>query len=220
MERGSWQATVLGIAKSWMWPGTHACVPISHPSWTSLLPHLHPTPLGHHRAPSWVPCAIQPVTTSCLFCTWKFELLFFPGMRCLPLDWRWLTKARVTCSGFTTSSDFPVPTAGLLVPAMCSPSVEIFLLPQPFQLMLLPRHDFVSVVGLPFIVHIFPTRLDFLSGSQFLSLPPSPLKCLSLALGPHYSQVACLLAESEFTVYFHPCINEPGFLTCKIRRLD
>ena len=31
----------------------------------------HPTPLGHHRAPSWVPCAIQPHPTSCPFHTWQ-----------------------------------------------------------------------------------------------------------------------------------------------------
>ena len=29
----------------------------------------HPAPLGHHRAPSWVPCAIQLLATSCLFHT-------------------------------------------------------------------------------------------------------------------------------------------------------
>ena len=29
----------------------------------------HPTPLGHHRAPSWVPCAVQHLPTSYLFYT-------------------------------------------------------------------------------------------------------------------------------------------------------
>ena len=29
--------------------------------------HLpHPSPLGHHRAPSWAPCVIQKLSTSCL----------------------------------------------------------------------------------------------------------------------------------------------------------
>ena len=100
------------------------------------------------------PCTIQPV--SCLLYTWKFELLFFPGMGCLPLDWRWLTKGRVTWSGFTTSSDFPVPTAGLPVPAMCSPSVEIFLLPQPFQLMLLFQDTTLSLLLYPSYSTSFP----------------------------------------------------------------
>ena len=36
---------------------------IPFPSLTSL-PHPTP-PIGHHRAPSWVPCAIQKLPTSC-----------------------------------------------------------------------------------------------------------------------------------------------------------
>ena len=32
-------------------------------------PPTHPTHLGHHRAPSWAPCAIQQVLTSYLFYT-------------------------------------------------------------------------------------------------------------------------------------------------------
>ena len=39
---------------------------LPHPSYP--LPHL--TPLGHHRAPSWAPCAIWQVPTSYLFYTW------------------------------------------------------------------------------------------------------------------------------------------------------
>ena len=37
----------------------------------NLTPTPHPTPLGHHRAPSWAPCAIQLLPTSCLFYIWK-----------------------------------------------------------------------------------------------------------------------------------------------------
>ena len=37
------------------------CIPIS---WASLQPQPHPTPLGHHGAPSWDPCAMQQVPTS------------------------------------------------------------------------------------------------------------------------------------------------------------
>ena len=35
-------------------------------------PPPHPTPLGHHRALSWAPCAIQQVPTSYLFYTWEW----------------------------------------------------------------------------------------------------------------------------------------------------
>ena len=39
-------------------------------SWASLpLPAPHPTRLDHHRAPSWAPCAVQPLPTSCRFYT-------------------------------------------------------------------------------------------------------------------------------------------------------
>ena len=34
------------------------------------LPPPHPTQLGHHRAPSWAPCAIWQVPTSYLFYAW------------------------------------------------------------------------------------------------------------------------------------------------------
>ena len=30
----------------------------------------HPTPLGHHRAPSWTPCVTEQLPTSYLFYTW------------------------------------------------------------------------------------------------------------------------------------------------------
>ena len=33
-----------------------------------ILPH--PTPLGHHRVPSWDPCVIQQLLTSCIFYRW------------------------------------------------------------------------------------------------------------------------------------------------------
>ena len=40
-------------------------IPISPPSWAS---HPYPlTPLGHHRAPGWVPCVIQQLLSSYLF---------------------------------------------------------------------------------------------------------------------------------------------------------
>ena len=48
---------------------------ISPPSWTSLLPD-HPTPLGHHRAPSWAPHAIEQLPTSIYFTHGKKTLLF------------------------------------------------------------------------------------------------------------------------------------------------
>ena len=47
------------------WSESAICIPISPPSWTSLLPfHQH---LGHHRAPSWAPCALQQVPLAICF---------------------------------------------------------------------------------------------------------------------------------------------------------
>ena len=40
------------------------------PSLLSLSPAPHPTPLGHHRALGWAPCAIQQLPASYLFHTW------------------------------------------------------------------------------------------------------------------------------------------------------
>ena len=42
---------------------------ISSSSASILLPHS--TPLGHYRAPSWAPCAVQQLVTSYLFHTWS-----------------------------------------------------------------------------------------------------------------------------------------------------
>ena len=44
---------------------------ISSPSEPPSHPHPHPTHRGHHRALSWVPCAIQLLPTGCLFPTWQ-----------------------------------------------------------------------------------------------------------------------------------------------------
>ena len=43
---------------------------ISSSSASILLPHS--TPLGHYRAPSWAPCAVQQLVTSYLFHTWSY----------------------------------------------------------------------------------------------------------------------------------------------------
>ena len=40
------------------------------PSWVSFPPH-NPTPLCHHRAPSWALCAIEQLPISYLFYTWQ-----------------------------------------------------------------------------------------------------------------------------------------------------
>ena len=42
---------------------------MSSPSWASLPPFPITTLLGHHRAQSWAPCAIQQLPTSYLFYT-------------------------------------------------------------------------------------------------------------------------------------------------------
>ena len=41
------------------------------PSWTSLTPPPHRTLAGHHRAPSWAPCAVQQAPIRYLFHTWQ-----------------------------------------------------------------------------------------------------------------------------------------------------
>ena len=47
------------------WSESAIRIPISPSSWTSLPPF--PLHLGHHRGPSWAPCAIQQVPTTYLF---------------------------------------------------------------------------------------------------------------------------------------------------------
>ena len=49
------------------WSESAVRIHMSPPSWASLPPPPHPTPLGHHRALSWAPCAIQKLPTSYLF---------------------------------------------------------------------------------------------------------------------------------------------------------
>ena len=41
------------------------------PSFLSLPRFPHPTPLGHHRAPHWAPCAIEQLPVSYLCYTWQ-----------------------------------------------------------------------------------------------------------------------------------------------------
>ena len=52
------------------WNKSAVCVHISPPSWTVLPTHPHPTPLGHHGAPSWAPFMRQQLPTSPLSHTW------------------------------------------------------------------------------------------------------------------------------------------------------
>ena len=49
----------------------------------------HPTPLGHHRAPGWAPCASHQLPTRYLFYTWQCDLSvlisrFIPSFPCPP----------------------------------------------------------------------------------------------------------------------------------------
>ena len=65
MDRGAWQATVHGVADSWIWlcdwePTYTRPLTFGLPFYPS-----HPTPLGHHRTPSRAPCAMQQIPTSC-----------------------------------------------------------------------------------------------------------------------------------------------------------
>ena len=55
----------VALVSAVQWSESTMCIHISPPSWTFL---SHPTPspaLGHHRAWSWAPCAIEQLLTSC-----------------------------------------------------------------------------------------------------------------------------------------------------------
>ena len=52
------------------WRESARCTHVSPPSWASFLPTSPSHPLGHHRAPSWAPCAVQQLCTSYLLYTW------------------------------------------------------------------------------------------------------------------------------------------------------
>ena len=51
------------------------CIHISPLSWASLPSTPHPTPLGHHRALSWAPCAIQQLLLWLLYSVYFFLVL-------------------------------------------------------------------------------------------------------------------------------------------------
>ena len=53
------------------------CIHVSDPPTLDLSPTPvpHPTPLGHHKAPSLVPCATEYVPTNYLFYTWSVYML-------------------------------------------------------------------------------------------------------------------------------------------------
>ena len=76
---GAWQPTVHGVARLEYDRATKTftfhscftvqresatCIAISPPCWASLPPH--PTPLGHPRALSWAPYAVQRLPASCV----------------------------------------------------------------------------------------------------------------------------------------------------------
>ena len=59
------------------------------PSFLSLPPTPHPTPLGHHRAPSWDPCAIQQLTTICfthgsVYMSMRLSQFILPSLSLIP----------------------------------------------------------------------------------------------------------------------------------------
>ena len=67
------------------------CIHMSPPSWTSLPPHPHAIPLGHHWAPSWAPWAIWQLPTSYLLTcdsvyVWIPTSQFTPPLRPFPVS--------------------------------------------------------------------------------------------------------------------------------------
>ena len=70
-DRGAWWAADYGVAQIRTWlKWLSSSIHIFPPSWATLPLTLHPFSIGHHRALSWAPCAIQHFPTSYLFCTW------------------------------------------------------------------------------------------------------------------------------------------------------
>ena len=55
----------VGLCHTTMWI-SHKYTHIAPPSWAWLSPS-HPTPLGCHRSPGWVPCVMQQLPSSYLF---------------------------------------------------------------------------------------------------------------------------------------------------------
>ena len=55
----------VGFCHTTMWI-SHKYTHIAPPSWAWLSPS-HPTPLGCHRSPGWVPCVMQQLPSSYLF---------------------------------------------------------------------------------------------------------------------------------------------------------
>ena len=61
-----WQCVGFCFLTAWIgYEDTHI------PSLLRFPPTSHPSPLGHHRAPNWAPCAICQLPTSRLFYTWS-----------------------------------------------------------------------------------------------------------------------------------------------------
>ena len=69
------------------WSESAACIHIPPPSWTSLPPNPHATPLGHHRAPSWAPCALENFLSVFLNISWNLTGIVSLGSDSSSASW-------------------------------------------------------------------------------------------------------------------------------------
>ena len=85
--------------------------PLGPPSHT-----LRPNSLGHHRTPSWAPCALQQVTTCYLFYTWSCACMLSRWSCVPPFVTLWIVAHQVSLSlGFPRQeywSGLPCPPPG------------------------------------------------------------------------------------------------------------
>ena len=81
---GLWLAFFPSFGVQWLYnvalvsaiQWSESTIYISSPSWTSLLPHPHPTHRGLHGPQSWATGGIQEVPTNSPFYTWECTYIY------------------------------------------------------------------------------------------------------------------------------------------------